>query len=289
MAAPFPPEAELTPHPIAIPSDLSTPILSDLYPVLDFVARKSSRNVNPIHKHIQIGRRIVLTEDVHMHLVRDNAIVYIKPIPLNLLCHAFWADNLADGPLRSDALGFMRSYVHLIRYPSDFALAQAAFLLPADVAYPAFATFMAHFADVHDADVAPRWHFGQIRLSRLNWAVRLCQPKSAKDKGLMRKLFYHPSFWQTKQLVLEFAAPLLFGFAALSLILSAMQVILSAKAPFTGGWATVADVSVWFAVVTVLLLVVVIGLIAGVVGVIWMGQIHYGYQSWRSSRAASAR
>ncbi|KAK3898991.1 hypothetical protein C8A05DRAFT_18503 [Staphylotrichum tortipilum] len=289
--------------------ELSCAVLDELYPNLDFVARKSNRHIDPIHKHLQKGRKIVLTEDPNLHLVWNYGTVYLKPLPHYLLSHSFWDQNLAPGSEhRGNALGFVRSYERLIRYPSDFELAKEAQLIPSsrsppslppgqqpqqqpqqqsteELSYATFTAFIRYFSSIADADVAPRWHFGQVRLSRLNWAVRILQPRAAKEKGFLHRLFYQEQFWQTGQFLNEFAAPLLFVFAALSIILSAMQVVLAAKSgDDTGSWQVFGEVSAWFAVVVIIVLVVVfIGLGAIMVG-IWAWQFRFGYRSQKRNR-----
>ncbi|KAK4033240.1 hypothetical protein C8A01DRAFT_50135 [Parachaetomium inaequale] len=275
--------------------ELSYAVLDELYPNLDFVARKSNSNIEPIHKHLQKGRKI------------NYGTVYIKPLPHYLLSYSFWEQNLTDGSEhRSKALGFMRSYERLIRYPSDFELAKEAKLIPSsssppssqsgqqqqhqsteDLSYTIFAAFIRYFSNIADANVSRRWHFGQVRLSRLHWAMRILQPSAARKKGFLHRLFYEEQFWQTGQFLNEFAAPLFFVFAALSLILSAMQVVLAAKAGDGGGegWRVFGEVSAWVAVVVIILLVVVfVGLGAIIVG-IWAWQLQFGYQSWKPNRA----
>jgi len=291
----------------SLDSELSCAVLDELYPNLDFVARKSSNNIDPVHKHLQKGRKIVLTEDPNLHLVWNYGTVYIKPLPHYLLSYSFWNQNLAPGSeYRSKALGFVRSYERLIRYPSDFELAKEAQLIPSssspasresgqqpqqqskeELTYTAFVSFIRRFSSVQDANVSPRWHFGQIRLSRLNWAVRILQPKAAREKGFLHRLFYEEQFWQTGQFLIEFAAPLLFVFGALSLILSAMQVVLAVKSgEGEGSWRVFGDVSAWFAVLVIVLLVVIsLSLGAAMFG-IWAWQFQFGYQSWKRSRAA---
>lgn len=291
--------------------ELSCDVLNELYPYLDFVARKSSDHIDAIHKHLQKGRKIVLTEDPNLHLVWSNGSVYIKPLPHYLLSHSFWEHYLTPGSEhRGNALGLIRSYARLVRYPSDFELAKEARLIPppsslsslsypssstssvqlernttGDLTYTAFTTFIRYFSNIEDADVSPRWHFGQIRLSRLHWAVRILQPKAASRKGFLHRLFYEEQFWQTGQFVNKFTAPLLFIFVTLSLVLSAMQVVLTIQPDGKGGWGVFGRVSVWFSVVVIIILVatfIIFGLI--VIGVlVW--QLHFGYRSWRLGHA----
>jgi hypothetical protein len=301
--------------------ELCCPVLEELYTVLDFVGLKSSLHIDPVHKHIQKGRKVVVTEDPSLHLIWHYGIVYVKPLPHYLLSYAFWKDHLSPGSAhRGEALGFVRSYERLIRHPSDFAFAQEARLIPAsssssstsppssthpaggeggggELTYSALVTFLRHF-DIPDADVSPRWHFGQLRLSRLNWAVRLVQPRAMRQKGFQHRLFYGEQYWQTDQFLHEFAAPGLFAFAALSLILSAMQVVLAARS-FAGNddgggregggggarssWLIFADVSTWFSVVIIYVLVAsFFGLAIVMVGT-WAWQIQFSYRSWNKS------
>jgi len=294
----------------SLDKELSCAVLDELYPNLDFVARKSSDHIDPIHKHLQKGRKIVLTEDPNLHLVWNYGAVYIKPLPHCLLSYSFWNKNLAPGSEhRSKALGFMRSYERLIRYPSDFELAKEAQLIPSsssppslqpgqqpgqqsqqqskeELTYTAFAAFIRCFSSIKDASVSPRWHFGQIRLSRLNWAVRILQPKAAREKGFLHRLFYEEQFWQTGQFLIQFAAPLLFLFAALSLILSAMQVVLAAKSgDDEGSWRVFGEVSAWFAVLVIVSLVIVFVCLGAAMFGIWAWQFQFGYRSWKRSRA----
>ena len=74
---------------------------------------------------------------------------------------------------RALAVGFLRSYARLVASPLDFALAKEAHLLPDDGGnnsfdWLAWAAFIQHFRRLGDEHVAPRYHYGQLRLSRLN-------------------------------------------------------------------------------------------------------------------------
>lgn len=172
---------------------------------------------------------------------------------------------LRGGEARRRALGFTRTYAHLIRHRSDFNIALAEDLIPPFKDAPLhsdFEKFIQVFRDVGDGEVSRRWEFGQIRLGWLNWAVRVFQPRTP-GRGLLGRLFYANQYQQTGQFIREFGAPLLFMFATLSLILSAMQVVLEAK---EGEWRAFAEVSAWFSVVVIIVLVAVflgLGVVAG--------------------------
>ena len=131
---------------------------------------------------------------------------------------------------RALAMGFLRSYARLVASPLDFALAKEAHLLPDDGGnnsfdWLAWAAFIQHFRRLGDEHVAPRYHYGQLRLSRLNWAVRVFRPRSADT--LWR---YEVTSASINDAMAYVTLPLLFAFAIASSLLSAMQVALAVPA-----------------------------------------------------------
>lgn len=223
-------------------SELSTPLLDELYDNLWLVARKDGKRVDPLHRQKVKAREVVATEDAKLHLVWHYDKIYIKPMPLCLLNHDFWtmylslpADSTSSNQEasaipaphtpsfdRTIALGFMRSYALLVRHHVDFILARESHLFPADLDWVDWSEFIANFRTLEDEDVAKRYHYGQLRLSRLTWAVRLYRPSHATTWW-----FYEIPHWSTAMYVERAVGPLLFGFASLSLVLSSMQVLLS--------------------------------------------------------------
>ncbi|KAF5676589.1 hypothetical protein FHETE_2085 [Fusarium heterosporum] len=218
-----------------VEADLSCERLEALYPHLDLIARKSYSHIDPLHVHLRKGRTIRITEDGHLHLLWDADTVYIKPIPTCLLSPEFWTAFLPVGSTcRPHAIGFMRTYAYLIRHRSDFTIAQREDLIPPtteNIQHSQFEAFIKEFKAFSNDEVSPRWHFGQLRLTWLNWAVRIFQPKAAASRGgMFYRLFYTEQHYQTGQFLREFGGPILFIFASLSLVLSAMQVVLAAQA-----------------------------------------------------------
>ncbi|GKT48179.1 uncharacterized protein ColSpa_08360 [Colletotrichum spaethianum] len=156
-----------------------------------------------------------------------------------------------------------------------------------ELPYVRFVAFIRSFSNASDDEVSLRWRFGQLRLSRLHWAVRIFQPAAATRRKFPNGLFYEEQFWQISDFLKEFGAPLLFVFAALSLILSAMQVVLAVKSGYNeGGWRVVSEVSAWFAAMVIVAVVIIfVGIVLIGLGV-WLWQFQFGYRSWRRSRAA---
>ncbi|KAI0376670.1 hypothetical protein F5Y04DRAFT_292422 [Hypomontagnella monticulosa] len=223
-------------------TDLEPRLLDDIYPFLWLVARKSGTHIDSLHKQLIKDRVIMVAEDPKLHLVWYYGVIYIKPLPDYLLNYATWRDHLPEPrPQASEArprydkyraaLGFLRSYGFLIRYESDFIIAQRANLLPKYVSFQQFQKFVEPFRSYRDDEVAHRYQYGQLRLTRLNWAIRIMkiwrilQPHLAQEKLPWN---YQEQIWQTSGYVQTYVTPLVFIFAVLTLILSSMQVAIAA-------------------------------------------------------------
>ncbi|KAK3317711.1 hypothetical protein B0T19DRAFT_405384 [Cercophora scortea] len=223
--------------------ELNTPIIDELYNILWIFSIKSGRNVDPLHRLRIKGREIIPTEEAKLHLVWTKGRIYIKTLPIYLLNHTVWESFLGhetqdppdagttkhhsaggSGFNRGVALGFLRSYSILIQSPLDFSLAKEAHLIPedADVDWIRWAKFIAHFRGIQDGQVSPRYKYGQIRLNRLNWMLRITQPKSSRSTW-----YYQRNTWSVGAMITSSFPILLFAFASLSLVLSSMQVALT--------------------------------------------------------------
>jgi hypothetical protein len=280
-------------------NQLETPLLDELYEKLWIVAKKSSRNIDPLHTQRVKGRSIIPTEDAKLHLVWYHDKIYVKPVPVYLLNHDFWTTYLQ--PLkehgqsqshtfdRSVAIGFLRSYALLVSCRLDFLLAKEVHLIPDDVEdWSQWSQFISHFRYITDESVAKRYHYGQLRLTRLNWAVRIFSPRHTSTIW-----FYELSQWSITDFVKSVTVPLLFLFASLSLALSSMQVILSVPVDdpwFHGlGDSGLQNLSraFWVLSITVMLgLFVVWFLFLGIPLTALAWQISWGYMEDRKMRRA---
>ena len=176
--------------------------------------------------------------------------IFIKPLPAYLLSSAFWQYlEKTDSDLWQAAAGLMRTYAILIRYEIDFRKAQSQELglIPVSdgenpITYERFAQFIAPFAKLDDANVNPRYHYGEMRLTRLNWFARV----------FLRKLSYHRIHAQWNEYLGRFLAPFLTIFLLLAVALNAMQVELAVQslASESSGWNRFAQISRWFAITT---------------------------------------
>ncbi|KUM63505.1 hypothetical protein ACN42_g3592 [Penicillium freii] len=207
-------------------AELETPVLDELNGYLHFIAPRDYRRVHPLHEHLIRKRQIVVTENPGLHLIWHYDTIFIKPIPPFLLNFMMWRRFLLP-PVKSvddstqqssypicdlqlpckSALGFLRTYELLIRHPSDFNIAQTMNLIPQNISYFEFRAFIGPFHFLPDAAVAQRYYFGQMRLTRLNWAVRLLQPRMVRTGGwFANRLYYQELSTQSSEYILGFSS-----------------------------------------------------------------------------------
>lgn len=283
--------------------ELDTPTLNELYPHLWLVAKKSSDHVDALHKHCLQKRRIVIAEDPNLHLIWYYDMLYLKPIPHCLFNHPFWEEYLSpskpehlqpgaqpvlnlgsNSHICRTALGYLRSYSYLIRHESDYLIAQRADLIPKDISYRDFRRFILPFRSISDEAVSPRYHFGQLRLTRLNYAVHLLRPLSM---GGTMFASYHKWYWQTGDYLRRFGTPLLFFFAAFSVVLSAMQVALQALGQ--NAWPAFIRASWGFSVAVIILVAgLAVSVLFGILGLL-VTQGQFALRMRRQEKARRAR
>ncbi|KAJ9602325.1 hypothetical protein H2200_013180 [Cladophialophora chaetospira] len=135
----------------------------------------------PLHKQLEKGRTIIVTEQADCHLVWQDDQILIKPLPEILLDHRAWEVYLSEpNQTREAACGFILSYLWLICQESDFHIAKHHNLLPEFVEWSAWSDFAGSAYDhLHDRDsgklkvpVSQRYSYGELRLSRLNKIYR---------------------------------------------------------------------------------------------------------------------
>ncbi|KAH7228869.1 hypothetical protein BKA60DRAFT_8045 [Fusarium oxysporum] len=148
----------------------------------------------PLHHQLLLRRDVFVTEQMDMHLVWMTGRIFVKPIPRFLLEPRFWKEHLhceqhcscvtVEGTawecerrrLWKCALGFLFSYAALIRHESDFLLAKEKYLLPEEVKWPDWISFVEELDTEHIyPNIDPRFYHGELRLDRLNKLYRLLQ------------------------------------------------------------------------------------------------------------------
>jgi hypothetical protein len=255
--------------------EFETPDLDRMAPYLWMMSTYSSSNINPLHAQKLKGRAVVITENPRLHLVWIHDRIFIKPIPKYLFSHNFWSHFLSRkasrlGPERESiqraARGFLRTYVYLIQYESDFRIAQEhqLQLVPSSVTWEGFSRFMAQAHDILDSEVSPRYSYGEMRLTRLNFYC----------KFFLRRFQYERYHGQYSSFFSRFYVHFLFAFAILSIVLNAMQVELVVEQLHVAQWTRMWTFSRWFSVIclvaTLLLVVSLISLVVGMIVDEWI-------------------
>jgi len=252
--------------------DLKPVLFDHIYPWVWPFATKAGKHIDPLHRAVIKKRTIFVAEDPKLHLVWFKDTIYIKPLPDYLLNFSVWRTKLTDPNMYQAAAGFLRSYSFLIQHESDFVAAQKSNLLPKYVSFLRFQRFIRRFRALRDDEVSPRYHYGQLRLNRLNWVTHASklatfiphmqapgggggggQPHHMPDPSWVHPWYYHETQWEFRQHIQHWVAPLVFIFASLSLILSAMQVGLASvdMGEIEGSWSVFVRTSKEFAIATI--------------------------------------
>lgn len=275
--------------------EFRTGYLDRFSPHLWLVATQSHSHISSLTHQLVRRRNIIISEDPRLHLLWYHDRIYIKPLPPYLLSHAFWVYLLdprspIPSPAREEILlaarGYLRSWSYLITHRSDFKLAVSLRLLPQTTPTLRFGALMRLLGQVRDSvaadEVSPRYAFGELRISRINFWSQV----------MLQRFYYHKSGGQYSAYFSRYFGIILFLFAFFSTALSAMQVALAALGTtsplvgqFGGGWEAVVSVSGWFAVV-VLMIVSSILLFLGTKWVFMLGrEIIYALKSlWRKRK-----
>lgn len=185
-----------------------------------------------LHHQKVMGREIVVTERMDMHLVWSKTRIFIKPLPHFLFHPSCWTDYLScksectcgkspvkceQFQLRKCALGLLRSYAALVSRESDFFIAQEAHLLSHKIPWQAWKTFVQELL-THEPNydhIDQRYIYGELRLNRLNMIYRLT---GRSLRGYMPEYSQYSSFFQEN---FTWLASLL---AYVVVVLTAMQV-----------------------------------------------------------------
>ena len=207
-----------------------------------------------------------------MHLVWYYDQIFIKPIPKYLLSFAFWQYlEHESAELKEAAVGFMRTYTYLLRYESDFNIAKEKGLIPQNealedgedlITWDGLAKLVSFFDSFGDEAVSPRYGYGELRLTRLNFFARI----------FLRKLTYHHINAQWGPFFNGFFTPFIVVFAFMTLILNAMQVQLAVQAidNIDPRWVTFVHFSEAFVVIALVFTAFIVGLAVLIMGTMFV-------------------
>ncbi|KAH6970503.1 hypothetical protein BKA56DRAFT_678494 [Ilyonectria sp. MPI-CAGE-AT-0026] len=129
----------------------------------------------PLHRQLLVGRDVIVTEQMDMHLVWTTGRIFLKPIPRFLLEPLFWKAYLPCGQRRdcSDENVSFHGTTHFANRAdlgsSDFLITKEKHLLPTEVGWPSWRTFVEELDTEHIyPNIDSRFYYGELRLSRLN-------------------------------------------------------------------------------------------------------------------------
>lgn len=174
-------------------------------------------NISPLHHQRVLCREIILTERPRLHLVWFERTIYVQRLDDELLNWTFFSIIACrDEIIYQAATGFLLSYMRLIQYPSDLAIAQDIGLVNKSISWHAWQAFRADVLhQLADRDIHDRFEYGELRLGRLNQIFRL----------RLRGLAYFTVYRDYSSYFGDNYKTLIAVFAIVTVGLSAMQVM----------------------------------------------------------------
>lgn len=240
-----------------------------------------------LHSHVMIGRDIIITERADLHLVWNGSTLYLKPLPDYLLDYTIWKEFIClDASLFDDARGFLYSYLRLICTKSDMAIAHSQELLSKDVNWEQWTKFSAiilqSISPQQLTDINPRYLYGELRLSRLNWISRFCS-QTASFNAL--RSGYQGGYYQYSTFLKQNFTWLLTAIIYVTLALNAMQVGLTTNELKENTWFNRA--SYGFTVFSILAPLIVLFLVIVLVLILVVVNFQYALAQRKSSSKKS--
>lgn len=142
----------------------------------------------PLHRYTMLGMEVLGTQQMDLHLLKYSNKLLVKPLPEWMLSYDFWKEHICkpgdadpDGTRKEDwlwesAAGFLVSYVWLITTPLDLKIAHEYTLLPSFITWHWWKAFVKDFMQHVNINtlhqVNKRYHFGDLRLGRINSIYR---------------------------------------------------------------------------------------------------------------------
>lgn len=201
---------------IIIPKDYKLNKLNSIHDYLWMAGRPN--NINPLHKQICMRREILIVEDINLHMVWYDNIIYIKPLQEKII------DEYNDNNFKEDIEfiecinGFLNSYIKLVKTKHDFYIAVEKKLIGETIDWEIWKNFYYNFNKKMDnINLNKRYKYGELRLYRLNWIYRLN----------MKGLNFFNVYRQYDNYFTKYIQISIILFTYLSIYLTAMQVMLA--------------------------------------------------------------
>lgn len=195
--------------------------LNDIHKYLWIAGRL--KHINPLHIQLCMNREIKIVEDISLHLLWYDNIIYIKPfenILINKKLKLINNDNINDNNLIKCINGFLLSYLDLIKTKSDYYIAIEKKILEEEITWQQWKNMREKnliIKKYEDIKFNKRYEYGELRLFRLNLIYRLT----------FRGLCYFNIFKQYDVYFSKYFQMSVILFAYLSIYLTAMQVMLA--------------------------------------------------------------
>lgn len=165
------PEIQSMLNPKDLKAELSTSRFRD--PLYRMLFRYITKNNYCRFKYqLSCGRRILVTNKTHLHLVVMGSEIFVKPLPAFLLDHKVFRSIISvDKSLYEDAMGMLASYILMIVDLVDFEAAYDHHLIPSFLTFAQWTTFSQQVMNQRENFwVSTRYSWGELRL---NWIGRL--------------------------------------------------------------------------------------------------------------------
>ncbi|TKX23875.1 hypothetical protein C1H76_3813 [Elsinoe australis] len=125
-----------------------------------------------------LRREIVPSEDVELHMLWTSGKIFIKPLPFYFRSEDFrkYMYNSKE-PWSFDGRGLLYSYTALLAHPYDLKLAIDIGLMCPKMEWEEWQDIVTEFMKQHPypdvfQSISPRYHYGELRLSRLDKIYR---------------------------------------------------------------------------------------------------------------------
>lgn len=135
-------------------------------------------NARPLHRQAMLGRNMPITEQVDLHMVGQESRIFLKSMPDRLLRVESWERYICkDRGLCDYACGLLLSYTWLVSSKRDLRITQREGPPACEITWDGWRIFTkALLSSINFSsldDVNKRYHYGELRLSRLNLIYRL--------------------------------------------------------------------------------------------------------------------
>ncbi|WJG35879.1 uncharacterized protein FOBCDRAFT_98824, partial [Fusarium oxysporum Fo47] len=122
-----------------------------------WMLKQDSGSISPLHRQIVKRRSIIVTGDSKLHIVWIYDRMFIKPLLRFIGSYNFWKENLCGNNgegvrIRRAALGYLRTYYHLIQHESDFRIVKDPnlCLVPENIIWEQFCNFASSLTNIPD-------------------------------------------------------------------------------------------------------------------------------------------